>query len=273
MYEGPFGLVEDGEMEPRWTNPLIEGCRRVEAHEIGDLPNTVTPVRMQRSLHKIHSTPSEVPVTDEEIIDLSEEERAAEKTLNRLLIKPRLNRIRDRSKSDDIQPENIVNVSDKEVQSVIARIEKKAKKYRTHFLSDLLPNILGYDIAAGEAEAIARDTLETEMAIDDEMVDYIERIGVCAVLTQTMKDKKKIFSQDFISQVMSQWLTSSFDDVRETRKAKEKSNGKRGQFRRLMQEYEGLIARKDNAAHSPVGYSRARPQRPQQAVPEFFFDK
>lgn len=258
----PYGIL-DGDLEPRWTFGRCTG--RVEAVDfLEDLPNAVVPARMQQKIHKISGDNFE----EDTFIDLTQGEEEAARKSSRVLIRPNLERIRDRNKADDIEPENIVPVTDKEIKKTIKKIEQNASVMRKHFLEEVIPLMVGYDIAAGEAEAIARDELETNMAIDSEIAYYLERATVCSLLSRMLRKK---FTKEFVEKHMGQWLDLEFAAVRE-QVSKEKQAAMRGQAkRRLMDQYGDLIAqRKGSTEPAPIGMTRSMPKP---SIPEFFFDK
>ncbi len=258
----PFGIFDDGEMEPRWTYRCTGTIQRVEEIDTF-LANTVMRVRMQPRIHKICQE------EESDYIDLSQDEEEANRRAERLLIRPNLNKIRNRNKSDDFEAENLVPVSNKAVDNTISLIEDNAGRVRTHFLERVLPRLVGFDIAAGEAEAIARDELETELEIDDEIARYLERLSVAELLSTTMKDSKT-FSKEFIEQRIGIWIDTEFDKVRTDLIKSQKSNGIQKELRRLMRQNEGLVSKRVEQDSPTLGVTRSRPRN---NAPEYYLDQ
>lgn len=256
--ESPYGLVESDSLIPRWTYPVKHGqVRRVEAWELDKLPNATTPVRMVNDIHAIHS--NEVEEYDD-TIDLDAEAAAIAKTESRLLIKPRLNQIRNRKNQDDFGAENVFNVGSEVIDQTIDFIDSATGKFREHFLKNIFSPILGYDIAAGEAEAIARDCLQTDLEIDSEMVPYIERIGLANIIGSLMKDTESV-PEAVRADVLKDWLIKSFDDIRAEHKSKLGMNSLRDQVRRLMHGNDDLVAKHGVGIGTTRGFSEARKQQ------------
>lgn len=263
MYDGPFGLVPDGPSVPRWTWDIPKGVNRVEYFTGGPLSKHVVPARMVAPVHKIHT----MDHPDEEELDLTQAEKEFGKRISKTIIQRRNGRLRDRSPSDDLSPENIVNFSDKMARRAQKRVEDKTKEYRAYFMNELLPSLVGYDIAAGETEAVARDILETEVEIDGEAVEYIERVCIGSLIAKQMSSLKGSFSQAVIDQVMINWMTEAFTEVRESRK----KNAKNDTMRRMLSEFDGLIARRSGAS---VGVGKPRRDKvEQQPVETFYVDR
>lgn len=256
--ETPYGLIESDNLIPRWTYPVKHGqIRRVESWELDSLPNTTTPVRMVNDIHAIHNT--EVEEYDD-TIDLDAEAAAISKTESRLLIKPKLNQIRNRKDKDHSGPENVFNVSSEVIDQTLDTIESNSDKFREHFLKNIFSPILGYDIAAGEAEAIARDCLKTELTIDSELVPYIERIGLANIMGSMFKDSNDI--PELVRQdVLKDWLIKSFDDIRLDHISKLGGHKLRDQIRRLMHGNDELVAKGGPGIGTTRGFSEARKQQ------------
>lgn len=253
----PYGLI-DGDLEPRWTYGQADGTVR-QVEFLDDLPNSISLARMQQKIHKISGDTCE----EDTYIDLSIDEAEAHKKSSRVLIRSNLQRIRDRNKSDDFEPENIVPVSSKIINRTIERIENNAAIMRKHFLEEVIPLMVGYDIAAGEAEAIARDELETDMEIDSEIALYLERITVASLLSRTMRKK---FDKDFVDAQIGKWVEAEFAQVRDQVKSDKNVSGQR----RFMNQLRDLVAqRKDgdvDHASNPIGIKRSMTK---QNAPEY----
>ncbi|UAW96147.1 hypothetical protein MPK64_gp003 [Erwinia phage pEa_SNUABM_16] len=227
-------------MVPRWTYPVKHGqVRRVEAWELDTMPNATQQVRMVNDIHAIHSTP--VEDYDDEL-DLDEEAATISKTESRLLIKPRLNEIRSRHNKDHISPENVFTVSDEVIDGALDSIDSYSETFREYLMHHVFSPILGFDIAAGEVEAIAKDCLKTDLEIDSELVPYIERVGLANVLG-AMLTKSQSVPEQVRADVLKDWLIKAFDDVRAEHKAKNTTNGLRAQIRRLMHGNTDLVAK------------------------------
>lgn len=239
-FEGPYGLVETAQLIPRWTYPIKHGqVKSVSAWELNTLENIVTPVRMINDIHVMHNREYE---DNEDAIDLDEDAEALSKTESRLLIKPRLNQIRARGKQDHISPENVFDVDSEVIDQTIDTINDQAAKFRRHFLDSVFSPILGYDIAAGEAEAIARDCLKTDLEIDSELVPYIERIGLANIIGSMMEESKSV-PEAVRADVLKDWLIKSFDDIRADLKGDKTFHKMKAQMRRLMHGNDELVAK------------------------------
>ena len=239
-FEGPYGLVESDSMVPRWTYPVKHGqIRRVEAWELYRLPNTTTPVRMVNDIHAIHSTPVE---DHDDVLDLDEEAAALSKTESRLLIKPRLNEVRARKNKDHVGPENVFSVESEVIDGALDSIDEHSKTFRDYLLHQVFSPILGFDIAAGEVEAISKDCLKTDLEIDSELVPYIERVGLANIIG-VMLSKSNSVPESVRSDVLKDWLIKSFDDVRAEYKLKHGTNTLRDKLRRLMHGNDDLVAK------------------------------
>lgn len=255
-FEGPYGLVESDKMIPRWTYPVTHGqIRRVEPWELDKLSNTVTPVRMVNDIHAIHSTPVE---DYDDSIDLDEEAAAYSKTESRLLIKPRLNQIRSRKDENYSGPENVFTVNDAIIDETLDSVDSHSKAFRDYLLHQVFSPILGFDIAAGEVEAIARDCLKTELEIDSELVPYLERIGLANIIG-VMLAKSESVPEAVRADVIKDWLIKSFDDVRAAHKLK--GNSLRDQIRRLMHGNDDLIVKGGVGIGTTRGFSEYRKQQ------------
>lgn len=238
QYESPYGVIESERLVPRWTKPVQhQTVRKVEFWELDVLTNSVREASLVNDIHAIHQN-QVVDYADEEQLDLDAEFDAQEKTASRLLIRPKLNKIRNRNKQDETGPENVFDVTPEQIDREVNAIDRKSRKIRKLLLGNIVSNMLGYDIAAGETEAIARDCLQTAIEIDDELVPYMERIGLANILGSFLHDSKFIpesVKSDVLKDLMIKWM----DDVRNEGKNKQKS-----QFlRRLKHEYEDLIAK------------------------------
>lgn len=256
-FEGPYGLVESDKMIPRWTFPIKQGeIRQVEAWELDKLPNAVMAARMVNDIHTIHSTPIE---ESDDTIDLDEEAEAYSKTESRLLIKPRLNQIRARKNKDYVGPDNVFNVGSEVIDSTLDSIDANTNVIREYMLHQIFAPILGYDIAAGEAEAIARDCLQTELQIDSELVPYLERIGLANIIG-VMLQKSESVPESVRADVMKDWLIKSFDEVRAEHKANSTIPKFRDQLRRLMHGNEDLMANRAGIG-TTRGFSQLRKQQ------------
>lgn len=241
QFEGPYGLVESDSLVPRWTYPVKHGqVRRVEAWELDKLSNTTTQVRMVNDIHAIHSTP--VEDYDDDALDLDEEAAALSKTESRLLIKPRLNEVRARKNKNHIGPENVFTVESEVIDGTLDSVDEHAKTFRDYLLHQVFSPILGFDIAAGEVEAISKDCLKTDLEIDSELVPYIERVGLANIIG-VMLSKSQSVPESVRSDVLKDWLIKSFDDVRAEHKAKTGTNTLRAQIRRLMHGNDDMIAK------------------------------
>lgn len=240
-FEGPYGLVESDHMVPRWTYPVKHGqVRRVEAWELDKMPNTTMRVRMVNDIHAIHSTP--VEEHDDDTLDLDEEAAAISKTESRLLIKPRLNEVRSRKNKDHVGPENVFTVSAEVIDGTLDSVDEHAQTFRDYLLHQVFSPILGFDIAAGEVEAISKDCLKTDLEIDSELVPYIERVGLANIIG-VMLSKSQSVPESVRADVLKDWLIKSFDDVRAEHKAKLGNNSLRAQIRRLMHGNDELVAK------------------------------
>lgn len=256
-FEGPYGLVESNTLVPRWTYPIKPGqIRQVEAWELDTLPNASVPVRMVNDIHAIHSTPIE---EQDDTIDLDAEAAAIAKTESRLLIKPKLNKIRARKDKDYTGPENVFTVGDEIIDDTLDSVDAHTKKFRGHFLRQVFSPLLGYDIAAGEAEAIARDCLETDLEIDSELVPYIERIGLANIIGSMLEESKSV-PDSVRADVIKDWLIKSFDDIRAQTKGQTAVDKLRGQLRRLVHGNDDMIA-KGPGIGSTRGFSDLRKQQ------------
>lgn len=257
-FEGPYGLVDSDKLVPRWTYPVKHGrIRQVEAWEIDTLPNSSMPVRMVNDIHAIHNTPVE---DHADAIDLDAEAEAISKTESRLLIKPRLDQVRARHNEDYTGPENVFNVEDKIIDSTLDSIDDHAKAIREYLLHQVFSPILGFDIAAGEAEAIARDCLQTDLEIDSELVPYMERIGLANIMSM-MLCKSESVPEQVRADVIKDWLIKSFDDVRAEHKSKHAPNSLRDQIRRLMHKNEDMMATKGVGLGTTRNLSDVRKQQ------------
>lgn len=238
-------------MVPRWSFPCDNSIKQVEeSWMLGDMSNTIAPVRKERGIHKIHNQDFDYG-TDE--IDLDETADAIQKTENRLLIRPELHRIRNRSNKDGVSSENVIEVSDDQVTDIIDHVEEKADTFRSLFLRRSIPLLLGYDIAAGESEAVVRDILKTDIEIDDELLGYIGSVTLADMISETMKTCDNI-PDSVRADVLKDWLIKSFDGVRAERSGAQKSN----LLRRLKNEYDGIIA---NGQMPLLGTARGLSQR------------
>lgn len=243
--------MESEELVPRWSFPCSNSIKQVEeSWMLGDMSNTVSPVRMERPIHKIHE--QEFDYGNDEI-DLDETADAIQKTENRLLIRPELHRIRNRSKKDGVSSENVIEVSDDQVTDIIDSVEGKADSFRSLFLRRTVPLLLGYDIAAGESEAVVRDILKTDIEIDDEMIGYIGRVTLADMISDVMKTCDHI-PETVRAEVMKDWLIKAFDGIRTEHARTQKSN----LVRRLKNEYDGIIA---NGSAPLLGTARGLSQR------------
>lgn len=239
-------------MVPRWSFPCDNSIKQVEeSWMIGDMSNTVSPVRKERGIHKIHNQDFDYGTDDE--IDLDETADAIQKTENRLLIRPELHRIRNRSNKDGVSSENVIEVSDDQVTDIIDHVEEKADTFRSLFLRRSVPLLLGYDIAAGESEAVVRDILKTDIEIDDELLGYIGSVTLADMISETMKTCDNI-PDNVRADVLKDWLIKSFDGVRNERSGMQKSN----LLRRLMNGHDGIIA---NGQMPLLGTARGLSQR------------
>lgn len=257
-FEGPYGLLESDTLVPRWTYPIVHGVvRKVEAWELHSLSNTSAPVRMVADIHVIHSNTYEE--TDDGL-NLDAEAEASSKTESRLLIKPKLSKIRARWGKTDIGPENLFSVDETVVNATIDTIEHNAQKFRKHFLNGVFAPLLGYDIAAGEAEAIARDCLETDLEIDSEIVPYMERIGLANILGSLLKESKNI-PRAVRADILKDWMVKAFDEVRAEHKTNKTSSKMLAQLRRLVHANDGMIAQPGAGIGSTRGFSEARKTR------------
>lgn len=236
-FEGPYGVIETDELIPRWTFPCDGTIKQVESGwMLGDMSNAVTEVRKERAIHKIHKQDYDYGNTFDEI-DLDESAEAIQKTASRLLIRPELGRLRSRGRQADSSSENVFEVNEETVDGLIDDIEDSANSFRKMFLSQTIPQLLGYDIAAGEAEAVVRDMLKTDIEIDDELVSYIGKISLADMIGKVMKDSKNI-PEAVLGDVLKDFLIKSFDGVR----VDALKNHKSGLLRRLKSEYSNLIA-------------------------------
>lgn len=235
-YESPYGVIESERLVPRWTKPIVHGrVRQVLDWQLDVLTNSVREASLVNDIHAIHQ--NQVVQHDDEQLDLDAEFDAQEKTASRLLIRPKLNKIRNRNRKDETGPENVFDVTPETIDREVSRIDRKSRKIRKLLLGNVVANMLGYDIAAGETEAIARDCLQTEIEIDDELVPYMERIGLANILGSFLKDSEHIpesVKADVLKDLMIKWM----DDIRVEAKNKSKSNF----LRRLKHEYDDLIA-------------------------------
>lgn len=223
-------------MIPRWTFPCDNTIKHVEeGWMLGDATNSVTPVRKEHAIHKIHDNQYDYEGLDE--IDLDDSADAIQKTESRLLIRPELRGLRRRASKNEIGAENVVNVSDEKVDEIIDSIESRADRFRASMLSKTIPLLLGYDIAAGESEAIVRDLLKTDIEIDDELVGYISRVTVADMIGETLSECPNV-PESVRADVLKDWLIKSFDGVRT-----EQANAKKsGLLHRLKNDYENMIA-------------------------------
>lgn len=239
-YEGPYGLVESDNMVPRWSYPVKHGqVRAVEAWELNKMDNITAPVRMVRDIHAIHSIPVEEP---DDLLDLDEEAEKISKTESRLLIKPRLNEVRSRKYKDHIGPENVFTVEGDVIDGALDSIDEFSSTFREHLLRNVFSAVLGFDIAAGEVEAISKDCLKTDLEIDSELVPYIERVGIANIIG-VMLSKSESVPEAVRSDVLKDWLIKSFDDVRIEYKTKTGDNKLRDRIRRLMHGNDELVAK------------------------------
>ncbi|QZE59247.1 hypothetical protein MPK66_gp003 [Erwinia phage pEa_SNUABM_2] len=237
-FEGPYGLVESDQMIPRWSYPVKHGqVRRVEAWELDTLPNATQQVRMVNDIHAIHNTPVE---DYDDALDLDEEAATISKTESRLLIKPRLDEVRARKNKDHLSPENVFSVTDEVIDGALDSIDAYSETFRDYLMHHVFSPILGFDIAAGEVEAIAKDCLKTDLEIDSELVPYIERVGLANVLG-VMLSKSNSVPESVRADVLKDWLIKAFDDVRAEHKLK--GNSLREQIRRLMHGNNDLVAK------------------------------
>lgn len=248
-FESPYGIMESEDLVPRWSFPCKNTITQVEENwMLGDMSNTVSPVRKERSIHKIHQ--EDFDYGDE--IDLDETADALQKTETRLLIRPELNRIRKRSGKDGFG-ENVIDVSDDQVSGIIDSVEEQADAFRKLLLQRTVPMLLGYDIAAGESEAVVRDILKTDIEIDDELVGYIGRVTLADMIGGVMKTCDNI-PDTVRGDVIKDWLIKSFDGARAEFSRVHKSNT----LRRLKSEYDGMIA---NGNAPLLGTSRGLSER------------
>lgn len=263
MYDGPFGIVpSDGELVPRWTHPVPNGVYRVDFIDSSTLTGCVVPARMQAKIHKIHTM--EHP--DETELDMSEGEEEFTSTSGRTIVTPRRGRIRDRSTDADTLAENVLDLSQDQISEVRESINSMADGFRSHFLETLIPTLLGFDIAAGETEAIARDILDTDVEIDSETVDYMERVGIATMIGKQLRRHPDIFGDTVVDQVLITWLNESFAEVREARK----KSSYVSPMRRLMSEFEGLIAKPKG---SNIGVAKSRGQQQDPVSQNYYIDR
>lgn len=255
-YESPYGVIESDSLVPRWTKSAPHGTvRQVELWELEFLTNSVRETSLVNDIHAIHQNQVE-DYADEEQLDLDAELDAQEKTASRLLIRPKLNKIRNRNRQDATGPENVFDVTPETISREVNRIDKKSRKIRKLLLGNVVANMLGYDIAAGETEAIARDCLQTSIEIDDELVPYMERIGLANILGSFLHDSEHIpesVKSDVLKDLMIKWM----DDVRAEAKNKNKSQ----LLRRLKHEFEDLVAKPSGPSLGTTrGFSERRKQ-------------
>jgi len=239
-FESPYGVMESEKMVPSWSFPCDGTISEVEeSWMLGDMSNAVSPVRMVREIHKIHQ--HEFDYGNDEEIDLDESADAIQKTESRLLIRPELKRLRSRAKANDIGADNVIDVSDEQITTILDSVEGKADGFRNLLLKRTVPLLLGYDIAAGESEAVVRDILKTDIEIDDELVEYIGRVSIADMLAETLKSCENI-PESVRSDVLKDWLIKSFDGVR-TEKSNEKSRANKSSLlRRMKSEYDNMKA-------------------------------
>lgn len=249
-YEGPYGIIETERLVPRWQHKIQHGMvREVESWTIGALPNIVSEAPLVNDIHAIHQN-QVTDYDDADQIDLDAEATAQQKTNSRLLIKPKLKKIRNRSRKDDFSPENVFDVTAETLDTTVQHIETSAREMRDLLLDNVVSTMLGYDIAAGEAEAISRDCLETQVEIDDELVPYLERIGLGNILGKMLANSTHIpeaVRNEVLKDLMNKWM----EDVRQEFKNKNKSN----LLRRLRHEYSDLVAQSPQQAPS-IGTTR-----------------
>ncbi|QYW02962.1 hypothetical protein pEaSNUABM14_00003 [Erwinia phage pEa_SNUABM_14] len=211
---------------------------------------------MVNDIHAIHSTPVE---DYDDTIDLEAEAETYSKTESRLLIKPKLNEIRARKNQSNTGPENVFSVAPEVLDRTLDSIDQHSESFRDYLLHQVFSPILGFDIAAGEVEAIARDCLKTPLEIDSELVPYLERIGLANIIG-VMLGKSESVPEIVRADVLKDWLIKSFDDIRLDNKTKANGTKLRDQIRRLMHGNDELVAQGAGIG-STRGYSEARKQQ------------
>ena len=285
MLDGAYGIMEEQKLVPRWTFSIQKfgEVRQVEDYEITDLPNTVCEVRMIAPIHKLHSSKKAHdaiyrPIDEANIngrheegefdIDLEEKIESVTHRRNRMLKFERKEKeFRNRNKADDMEPENIVNVSSEELDEIRNSVEDAVTDIRHYLTRETVPLLLGYDIAAGEVEAITADQLKTPFTIDSEIFGYLERISVAGLLSRRLA---AVLPAEVADHVIKDWTVKELDMLRTRNNDKKQSKSQR-EFRRMLKEYDGLIAREDSSGMQPkIGVMRGQTRH---GADDYYFDK
>lgn len=237
--DGPYGVIEDQELVPRWTRPVKGGrVRKVESWELGDIKGTVRKVDMVAPM-----TISVSQSRHQQSIDIDEDANRISKTESRLLIKPIISKLRSRSDTDDFSPTNLIDFSSEELTESLDHLDKSTAVFRKALLNEATTMLMAYDTAAGETEAIVRDCLETEIEIDNELSDYIEQIGNANILAAAFSQCTHLTSENQ-EKVLDEFLSKAFEDVR----SQHKSRGRVAMMRRLKADNEHLVAKHEVGA-------------------------
>lgn len=242
--DGPYGVIEDQELVPRWIKPVVGGkVKKVEAWELGDITGKVHRVRMVAPM-TISVSQSRLP----ESIDIDEDANRIAKTESRLLIKPIISKLRSRTSKDDFSPTNLIDFTPDELTESLDFLDKSTSVFRKALLNEATTLLMAYDTAAGETEAIVRDCLETEIEIDNELSDYIEQIGNANILAAAFRQCSHL-TESNKENVLEEFLSKAFDEVRN----QHKSRGRVAMLRRLKADNEHLVAKHEIGAIRNLG--------------------
>lgn len=240
--DGPYGVLESSEFEPRWTFKGTGNCVvEVSEEDIPPLPPNNRVVQA-RTVRKISHAIKRDPAYDEEVneIDLEEDADHIARIENRLLIRPTISKLRERTKSDTPDPDNVVDVSEDDLDDTLDSIENISKSYRDALLKGSVSRIMAFDMASGQTEAIVRDCFDTEIEIDDEMTDYIQTVSTLDLLAATLKSCANI-SEDVWKPALREYLTASLSELRIERKQQVKAEQRLQNIRRFKSEYENMV--------------------------------
>lgn len=237
--DGPYGVIDDQELVPRWSRPVHGGrVREVESWELGDILGHVLEAPMV--------APMTISVSKSrhlQSIDIDEDANRISKTESRLLIKPIISKLRSRSETDDFCPTNLIDFTQGELSESLDQLDKSTKVFRIALLNEATTLLMAFDTAAGETEAIVRDCLETEIEIDNELSDYIEQIGNANILAAAFSQCSHL-TTEVREKVLDEFLNKAFEDVR----SQHKSKGRMALMRRLKVDNEHLVAKHDVGA-------------------------
>ena len=234
----PYGYMPEIESRSMWSfNGEGETSTDVGFDSFEALREGSYPVRVSsRVQHAISCDQIEdEELEDDTCIDI-------EARRSRMIVQPMLSKLRSRHAGEDIDPDNVVEVEQEEIDSTLEAIDGLASEFKTLLLQGAAARLMAFDVAAGQTEAIIRDCFDTDIQIDDEIVPYIECISNMDLMAATLKQCKNI-PEIVWHDALREYLAASLHEIRTDHNQDVKSQKRIDRVKRFKSEYEEMVAK------------------------------